>query len=186
MGIKIRKFLINLPLIFESARVKEFRINIVGLSNKVHEFDFQIGKAFFEKFGTSPAEDANLEVKILLDKHETFLDAEFRISGTVVLTCDRSLEPFEEHLDITSRILFKYADQTEEISEDIVHIHRDTASLDMSQYVYDIIGTSLPMKRLHPKFRDEEPEGEGKIIYQSGGSDEPQIDPRWEKLKNLK
>ena len=175
-----------MPLIFESVRVKAFRINIVGLSNKVHEFDFQIGKAFFDEFGNSLAEDADLEVKILLDKHETFLDAKFRILGTVVLTCDRSLEQFEEHLDITSRILFKYADRTEEISEDIVNIHRDTESLDMSQFIYDIIGTSLPMKRLHPRFRDEDSEGDGKIVYRSVGSDEPPIDPRWEKLKNLK
>lgn len=167
------------------AGIKEFKINIVGLSDKVHEFEYHIGKAFFENFKSKPAEDADLDIKVLLDKHETFLDANFNIRGKVTLICDRSLEPFEEPLDISGRILFKYADRTEEISEDIVNIHRDTEALDLSQYIYDFIGTSLPMKRLHPRFRDEQEEGEGKIVWSSGSAEEPETDPRWDKLKNL-
>lgn len=165
--------------------LKEFKINIVGLSEKVHEFDYHIGKPFFESFKSELAEDADLNVKVLLDKHETFLDAKFSIRGSVTLVCDRSLEPFEEQLDITGRILFKFADRTEEISEDIMHIHRDTEAVDLSQSIYDFIGTSLPMKRLHPRYRDEQEEGEGKIVWSSGPGEEPETDPRWDKLKNL-
>jgi len=132
--------------------VKAFRINIVGLSNKVHEFDFEVKKSFFNDFGGDLVEDADLNVKVNLDKHETFLDAEFQVTGKVMLVCDRSLEHFEESLSIQGRILFKYAAESEEISDDIVHIAHDTATLDLSQYIYDLVGTSLPMKRVHPRF----------------------------------
>ncbi|MFZ9981384.1 MAG: YceD family protein [Cyclobacteriaceae bacterium] len=165
--------------------LKEFRINIAGLSNKIHEFDYHIGKSFFESFKSELVQDADLTIKVLLDKHETFLDADFSILGNVSLICDRSLDSFEERLEINGRILFKYADRTEEISEEIMHIHRDTEALDLSQFIFDFIGTSLPMKRLHPRFRDEAEEGEGKIVWSSGSAEEPETDPRWEKLKNL-
>jgi len=168
--------------------VKAFRINIVGLSNKVHEFDFEVKKSFFNDFGGDLVEDADLNVKVNLDKHETFLDAEFQVTGKVMLVCDRSLEHFEESLSIQGRILFKYAAESEEISDDIVHIAHDTATLDLSQYIYDLVGTSLPMKRVHPRFRDEEEDESeaGKIVYTSGSSEEAVTDPRWEKLKSLK
>ena len=171
---------------FQMTGLKEFRINIAGLSNKVHEFDYHIGRSFFESFKSELLEDADLNVKVLLDKHETFLDANFSIKGGVWLICDRSLDKFEERLEISGRILFKYADRTEEISEDIMNIHRDTEALDLSQFIFDFIGTSLPMKRLHPRFRDEAVEGEGKIVWSSGSPEESETDPRWEKLKNIK
>lgn len=52
------------------------------------------------------------------------------------------------------------------------------------------------MKRLHPRFRDEDDEGDddvnGKLVYQSDApdddaTDEPNeaIDPRWEALRKL-
>lgn len=166
--------------------MKAFRINIVGLSNKIHEFDFQVDKSFFIEFNSELIEDAELEVKVRLDKHETFLDAEFKISGKVSMTCDRSLEQFEEPLLIEGRILFKYASQTEEISDDIMHIAHDTDTIDLSQYIYDMIGTSMPMKRLHPRFRNEDDSEEGSIVYSSGSTEDVAVDPRWEKLKSLK
>lgn len=175
-----------MPLIFVKNVVKAFRINIVGLSNKIHEFDFEVEKQFFDDFGGGLIEDASLNVKINLDKHETFLDAQFNITGKLMLVCDRSLEPYQEPISVIGRILFKYAAQTEEISDDIVHIAHETVTLDLSQHVYDLVGTSIPMKRLHPRFRNEEENISGQIVYTSSGSEETAIDPRWEKLKSLK
>ena len=45
------------------------------------------------------------------------------------------------------------------------------------------------MKRLHPRFKDENDEREGKIIYSSQDDttdEQHDIDPRWQQLKKLK
>ena len=167
--------------------MKEFLINIAGLGNKVHEFRYTVGDAFFEHFGKEMVERGNLEAIVEVNRQETFLDVGITIRGSVVLVCDRSLEPFDFPIDRHGRILFKYADRAEEISEEIIHITRDTESIDLGQLIYEFICTSLPMRKIHPKFKDESEDEEGGIIYQTGDPTPPDVqDPRWEKLKDLK
>ncbi|MEJ0032264.1 MAG: DUF177 domain-containing protein [Bacteroidota bacterium] len=125
----------------------------------------------------------------MLDKHETFIDADFSITGKARLVCDRSLEPFEEPVKVHKKIMFKYGPEPTELSDEIVVITRDQDQLELGQYMYEFISLEIPIKKLHPKFRDEEDNNEeGKIVYKSKSEDgdDGQIDPRWEKLKKLK
>lgn len=168
--------------------MKDFKINIAGLGEKVHEFHYRIDKAFFEHFGKELVSDGDLEVHLMLDKQSTFLTADFRVKGIVCLICDRSLEPFDHPLNLNARILFKYADQAADVSDEIIHITRDTVTLDMGPVLYDLIGSSLPMKRLHPRFAQEQENETTGIIYSTGDEspESQENDPRWEKLRQLK
>jgi len=170
-----------------------YRINIVGLSNKIHHFNFDLGAEFFRKYGSDLVSTGNFRVDVVLDKHETFIDAEFKIQGNVELTCDRSLEPFDFPIETTRKMLFKYGEKDEEITDEIMTISRETVSLELGQFIYEFITLAIPLKKLHPRFQDEgdEEDSEGKIVYSS--SDEPtetkngeEIDPRWNILKKLK
>lgn len=175
-------------------RVRSYTVNIVGLSDRVHQFDFEVDNAFFSKYGTQLVSEGTLKAVVTLDKHETFIDAKFSISGSVKLTCDRSLETFDHPIETDKKLVFKYGDSNQELSDEIVMIHRDSDSLELGQYIFEFIALEVPMKKLHPRFRDEDSddESEGKIIYSSKsapddentGGDE--IDPRWEILKKLK
>lgn len=169
-----------------------YSINIVGLSNKEHHFQYDFGDAFFGKYGSNLVSRGNFHVDLLLDKHETFLEAEFKIKGTAELICDRSLEPFDYPIENRHKIVFKYGEKDEEITDEIIIIHRDTASLEVGQYIYEFIALSVPLKKLHPRFQNEEDEEnpEGKIVYSSEAPKEnkngEEIDPRWNILKKLK
>ena len=80
----------------------------------------------------------------------------------------------------------------EEITDEIIIIHRDTATLELGQYIYEFIALAIPLKKLHPSFRMRrtEDDSEGKIVYTSEAAeekkDEEDIDPRWNILKKLK
>ncbi|MBA4054108.1 MAG: hypothetical protein C0490_05290 [Marivirga sp.] len=168
-----------------------YSINIVGLSNKEHHFHYEFGDEFFGKYGSDLVSKGTFRVDLLLDKHETFLEAEFKIKGTAELICDRSLETFDYPIENTHKIVFKYGEKDEEITDEIIIIHRETASLEVGQYIYEFIGLSIPLKKLHPRFQDEEDENpEGKIVYSSETGQESkngeEIDPRWNILKKLK
>lgn len=171
-----------------------YSVNIVGLSIKLHHFDFEIGDKFFRQYGSDLIQAGTFDVKVALDKHETFIETEFDINGVAQLTCDRSLETFDYPIKKHHKLMFKFGDTDEELSDEIVMIHRDTATLELGQYIYEFIALAVPMKRLHPRFKDEEEQqedAEGKIVYSSGadtGSDkkEDDIDPRWDILKKLK
>jgi uncharacterized protein len=173
---------------------RAFKVNIVGLTNTVHRFDFEVGNDFFDQYGTALISEGSLKAEVVLDKHETFIDANFIISGFVKLICDRSLDPFEYPIKADRKLVFKYGDADQELSDEIVMIHRDSDSLELGQYIFEFIALEVPIKKLHPRFQDEEEEddaAEGKIIYTSKASpdDDPDgedIDPRWDILKKLK
>lgn len=172
-----------------------YSINIVGLSNNLHHFDYEFGDEFFREYGTNLIEKGHFRADVELNKHETFLEVDFKIKGTATLLCDRSLEPFDFPIKSSHKIVFKYGDKDEEITDEIIMIHRDTVTLELGQYLYEFIGLDVPMKKLHPRFKDEEEAedeaSEGKIVYSSGDSTEDDsgednIDPRWNILKKLK
>ena len=170
--------------------LRAFKVNIIGLSNKVHSFHYNVDKTFFEHYGTGLVSEGTFEVELTLDKRETFIDARFQIKGAATLICDRSLDPFKHPMAIDKHIVFKYGDSEEELSDEIIMINRDADSLEIGQYIYEFIGLAIPIKKLHPRYQGEPDDGaEGKIIYSSASEeqdDEDNIDPRWEQLKKLK
>ena len=175
-----------------------YSLNIIGLSNKVHDFQYEIGDEFFRQYGTNIVSQGRFHVDVALNKHETFIEADFKIKGTATLTCDRSLEQFDYPIWTTKRILFKYGETDEEVSDEIIIINRETTTLELGQYIYEFIALSIPMKKLHPRFRTddahEDDGAEGKIVYSSAEASEndgykdsdDNIDPRWNILKKLK
>lgn len=173
--------------------MKQFSVNIIGLSNKAHQFDFQIDDSFFVAYGNEVISTGKLNAKVTLDKRETFIEADFEVNGVVTLVCDRSLEPFEHPLKFHRKVIFKYGEEPQELSDEIVIITRDQDSLDLGQYLYEFIILEIPAKKIHPSLRNEEEdedESNVKLIYSTGAAsdddDNDEIDPRWEKLKKLK
>jgi uncharacterized protein len=173
-----------------------FNIGIVKLSEKSHEFEYDLNDGFFQCFEDSLIEKGNLKAKVTLDKSSTMIRAEFNISGTVELTCDRSLEIYEEVIETSNRLIFKFGEESKELSDEIISISKETVVLNMAQYLYEFIGLALPMKKLHPKFRTEaglEEDEQDILIYSTDKSTEGEdkkeddfIDPRWIILNKLK
>jgi len=61
--------------------------------------------------------------------------------------------------------------------------------IDLEQDVRDTILLNLPTKKLHPRYLDEDGNPKEVLNEQFGDipdEDEETIDPRWEKLKDLK
>lgn len=171
--------------------MKPLSINIVGLDLKAHHFSFSLGDAFLQQYGQGYLPGGNFSVEVVLDKHETFIEADIKIIGSVKLTCDRSLEVFDFPVKQEKRILFKYGEEETELTDEIILISRDRSKLELGQLVYEFIGLSIPIKKLHPKFQDEDDDDteEGKLVYTSSTdeiNDDEEVDPIWEKLKKLK
>lgn len=163
-----------------------FSVNILGLSNKIHAFDYIIDAGFFKEHDTGIVSNGDLKAKVVLSKHETFIEALFDIEGQVELTCDRSLDLFMFPMKLNQKIIFKYGDEEKEVDEQVVMISHSKQRLDLGQYLFEFIGLNVPIKRLHPRYNETE-EGD-EIMYSTSASkeDEKEVDPRWEKLKRLK
>ncbi len=177
-------------------KLKEYEINIAKLSNKTHQYEFDMDDSFFDLFSGEIIQGGKLHADVELEKTETLLTLHFDIKGTVRLTCDRSLEEFDEPVDVQETFRMKFGPEDKELNEDLWQIATETQQINVAQHLYDFIGLSLPMKKLHPRFRtDEDDENEDDILIYSSKTegdnsnddddDNDDIDPRWDALKNL-
>ncbi|WPP48318.1 YceD family protein [Catalinimonas niigatensis] len=174
-----------------------FDIDIYKLANKQYKYQYQIDKSFFDHFENSPVEKGDLRLEVTFDKQENLITVLFDIKGSVELECDRSLEKFDYPVEIHERVLYQYGEEEQELSDEIIIITNDTQKINVAQHIYEFIILSVPMRKIHPKYAEEEnPFVEGEIIFSSStghGSekdsneeDESSVDPRWDALKNLK
>lgn len=166
--------------------MEAYKVNIVGLSSNVHRFRYEIDDGFFERYGKDLISKGAFKAAVDLEKQETLITASFEIHGEAVLTCDRSLESFGYPINVRKQMIFKFGEEDEEVTDEIVIIRRDKAQLELGQYIYEFISLEVPMKKLHPRFASEEEPGEGRIIYSSPGEKKEATDPRWDILKKLK
>jgi uncharacterized metal-binding protein YceD (DUF177 family) len=185
--------------------LRTFDIEVIKFLEGKYEIDFEIGKEFFQHFEDNELLDEGiLTVRVLMDKGANLIEMNFLITGEVKLTCDRSLEEYFEHLEITEKILFKYGEVEEEVNEEVYIITRDTSKINVAQFIYEFILLGLPAKKIHPdhrtEFDEEDFEAEGTYAYidgdydndsdedSSGDQDQKEeiADPRWELLKKLK
>jgi len=166
-------------------------IEIIGLANKSHSFEYSINDLFFNNFEESEIKQGSLKCWLQLNKNDNFIEIRFEISGKVRLICDRSLDLFDHLVEIEKHMLFKYGEEDKEIDDEIEMISRNRQGINVGQYIYEFIATAIPMKKLHPRYvDDEEANGTDEIIYTSNSEDgedrSKQEDPRWEILKKLR
>jgi uncharacterized protein len=65
--------------------LRAFSVNIIGLSNKVHHFDYEFGDEFFAAYGSGLISKGHFKADVELNKHETFIEATFKIKGSIPL-----------------------------------------------------------------------------------------------------
>ena len=107
------------------------------------------------------------------------------------MICDRSSEPFNYEISLEERLLLKYGESLEKVNDEVWIIPGGHQTINVEENIYEYISVAIPMKKLHPKFGDDDSEGL-ELIYSSGesleedNSSEETTDPRWEALKKLK
>jgi len=179
--------------------LSKYNIDIYGLEDKQYDYDMESGDAFFEELEQDLIEHGHFKTHVVLTKSATMIQLHFHTEGSVELLCDRTLEPFEEPVDSDERIILKFGDRNEELTDEIEIINRNTNRINVAKYIFEFIALSLPVKKLHPSLRDEEYDDDDSeddeviLIYSSeedeneeGDESEEKIDPRWEALKKLK
>ncbi|MBB6001627.1 DUF177 domain-containing protein [Arcicella rosea] len=133
-----------------------FRIDIFRLENKHYVHEFEGGDEFFVALEQDLIEKGHFKTTVTLDKSEVMIQLLYHIVGSVELTCDRSLDTFDFPVDITQKMILKFSDHTEEITDELMLIDRNTQYINVAQDIYEFIGLQIPMKKLHPRFQVEE------------------------------
>jgi uncharacterized protein len=171
----------------------QYDLNLARLTLKTHHLEYELGPDFFALFDQPLVEQGQLHADVEVVKTERLMTLNFHLTGTVRLTCDRSLDEFDQPLDIDEQLLVRFGDEAKELDDNVLQITPETQTLPLAQHLYDYIGLALPMKKLHPRFQneaDDNPDAPTKLIFSTRPADdkpdddEP-ADPRWAALRNL-
>ena len=162
-----------------------FDIDFYKLADGIYEFEFEFSSSLFDLFEDSIIKNGAGSIEVDLHKTASMITLNFRISGEVELICDRSLDLFMYPIEVENEVRLKYGDHWEELSEDLILIPTNTQKLDVGQFVYEFITLAIPMKKLHPRFNDEE-EYFYEVPSSTDESSDESVDPRWNELKKLK
>ncbi|MFK7900382.1 MAG: DUF177 domain-containing protein [Cyclobacteriaceae bacterium] len=167
--------------------LRNFTIEIVGLSDEVHDFQYEIKDSFFKFFESQLVEKGQLNANLALTKTERHIQIEFDIQGEVELECDRSVEKFNYPIATKDTVIFRYAETYEEIDENLVNIPFGQQEINVAQYVYDLIMIAIPLKKLHPRYKGKDDELTIYTTFQETDREdiEEEGDPRWNDLKKL-
>ncbi len=166
---------------------KEYVIQFAGLSPGEHLFEFDVNDKFFENLDYSEIKQGNIQVKLTLLKQSAMMVLHFDISGTVKSNCDRCAAEFDLPINGNHKLIVKVggSDDNDE-DDDIITIAANEHKLDLTQYLYEYITLSLPIKREHSEESTCDKEILKKLENFLVEEKEEKIDPRWDGLKNIK
>ena len=130
---------------------QSYSIVFQGLSAGRHEFRFEVGKGLFEEFQSTEIKDGKCDVEVALERSDAHLELEIRITGHVIVACDRCLEDCSIPIDFEGRLPVRFSDEVHEWDGEVLWLLPGENSIDLSQYVYESIVLSLPYQRVHPE-----------------------------------
>ena len=167
-------------------KFRNYDIVFSGQKNGQHEFQFEIDKAFFQLFDTEQEfTDPKIVADVFMMKHSTFLEFEIKISGTVNLVCDITIENFDHDIENEIKVLVKFGEEYDDSEEDVITIPTGDHAFNVAQLIYENVALSIPMKKVSPNVSDEDLAILDKFSPKED-EEEQNSDPRWDALKNLK
>ena len=113
---------------------KTYSIAYRGLKPGPHDFDFKVGRELFEAFSAGDIKDGACDVHVRLDRAETQLVIDVRITGHVVVECDRCLEDCRIPVDYDGRLLVRFSDEERDAVSAELRGDNPNAKVDISRF----------------------------------------------------
>ena len=169
--------------------LETYKIDLKGLKETETTFEFDLCDDFFKTLEGSQLEHGALHVSVSIRKMTGFFELQFHTEGAVTVSCDRCLDDMEQPIVADNTLVVKLG-ETYSDEDDTVTIDENEGILDMSWFIYEFIMLAIPIKHVHAPGKCnsamtqklEELSG----AVRSGEEEAEAVDPRWEKLKNLK
>ncbi len=163
-------------------------VKFSGLKEGIHNFNFDIGKKFFESFEYDDFTDVDIVTKLKLEKKKNMLNLNFLFSGKVKVPCDLTMEPFYINIKTDYSVIVKFAENKDLADDKIIFLSTGASNIDVSNIIFETIVLSTPQKRVHPGIEDGSLKSE--ILDKLEDLKPKEIffnkkDPRWDKLKEL-
>ena len=175
-------------------QLNEFLIPFAGLKLGKHQFEYQINKAFFDSFDYDDFESTAIKVSVVFEKKNTMLELNIKHNGTVYVPCDLTNEMFDLPIKGKGRLLVQFGEAYNDDNDELLILPHGEHQINISQFIYEMIVLSIPLRRVHPGVKDGTLNTESlqklnelrvEEVQEDKNKAAENIDPRWDKLKQL-
>ena len=167
---------------------KQFDIRFGLLTLGYHQQEVEINQPFFEKYNNEQIIDANIIIKINIDRKENMVSLDFDIEGTLISYCDLCLEELSIPVARHEMLILKTTGEaTESVDENIIFLGEKENIFNTEQIINEYLMSLIPMRKTHQEI-EETPCNQQMLdlIEQAKAKPSPAFDERWEALKNIK
>ena len=161
-------------------------IDITSLSTGIHHFEFAPSAS---QADLDPTTFSDVQVDAELQYHRDRILVKMHATATAELTCDRTLQPYDEALEGQYNVLFgppSMVGQEGEEFEEVRPLDASDREIDLTDMVRDTLLLAIPQRRIAPGAEDEPIEREFGATDDAGEDDSTPVDPRWSALEELK
>ena len=169
--------------------LEQFKIDLKGLKDELTKLEFDLDKDYFDALDETDVQSGALHVSVSIRKASGFFELQFHTVGTIDIPCDRCLDLMEQPIETDNRQVVKLGSTARE-EDDTIVVDENEGILDLSWLIYEFIALAIPIQHVHApgKCNPAMTQALEELSADRSGDEEssPAVDPRWEKLKNLK
>jgi uncharacterized metal-binding protein YceD (DUF177 family) len=182
-----------------------YKIDLKNLTPGVHNYEYKLDSIFFANIDGDEVRKGKVSVELTLKRTSVAFEMDFRLSGTVVVPCDRCLDDMDIPVESRNRLVVKFGATYAEESDEVVVIPENEGVINLAWFLYEFVALAVPMKHIHAPGKcnksmttklkkhsgrsnnqDDDDYGDDQA---GGGTMEDETigetDPRWDALKDL-
>ncbi len=169
--------------------LERYKVDLKALTNEETTVAWDLDSSFFGALEQTEVEHGALHVSLSIRKASGFFELLFHTVGTVEITCDRCLDLMDQPIEADNRLVVKLGSRYSE-DDDTVTVDENEGILDVSWFIYEFIVLAIPIQHVHAtgKCNPAMTKALEELSADRSGDEESTqpIDPRWEKLMELK
>ena len=169
--------------------LESFRIDLKGLEAAEVVREYSLGDDYFVAIDAPEVRSGSLHVSATIRKLSGFFELLLHAVGTVRIPCNLCLDDMDQPIDGEQRLTVKLGMQDGE-DDDVVMVDENEGMLDLSWLIYETIALAIPIRHVHAPGKCNtamlKSLEENSSDRSSDEESTEEVDPRWEKLKNLK
>ena len=169
--------------------LEQFDIDLKALTQDVTPLEWGLDDQFFNALEGAQVQGGTLHVSGSIRKTVGFFELLLHTNGTVRVPCDRCLDLMDQPIEADLRLVVKLGSEYQE-DDDIITVDESDPTLNTAWFIYESVILAVPIQHVHQPGDCNDAMmrvlSEHSAARSSDADAEDAIDPRWEKLRNLK
>ena len=127
-------------------------INLAHAAEAAKRLDIELTDRFFADLEQEEISGGDIHAEIFVRASAgDIYNVNVKVKGYVIVACDRCLDPLKIDVEASDSLKVKDADPEDCDAAEMLYLDANNPCYDFSWEIYEIIETSLPMQRVHPK-----------------------------------